>query len=109
MQGRSGELLQKSHDAYVEESNRPHDHDEPQEMQNHHERPPPLTECYCFAELFRRWLEVVNEGSDGSFRHGILRRCDGLAGPNFRMADVAPRVTGPRHEGHRQERKKQNG
>ena len=108
MQGRDRELLKESHDAYIEKSNRPNDHDESEKMQNHHERPPPLTESHGFAEFFWIGLKIVDDGRDGSFRYCSFCRCHRLAGPNFRMADITTRVPGSGHEAHRQKRKKQH-
>ena len=110
MQRCDRELFHKSHDAYIEKSDRPHDHNEPNEMQGHHERPPPLAEGHSLAELRGVWLKNVDDGSDRSFRDGFSRlRCYSLAGPDLRMADVTARIPGSGHEAYGQERKNEDG
>ena len=106
MQGRDGKLLEKSHDADVQKSNCPDDQDQADEMRRHHERPPPLAERHGVAEFVRVRLKMADKRSDRSFRNCWIGRIRRFAGANFRVANVASRISGSGDEGDRQEPKR---
>jgi hypothetical protein len=64
VQGGYRQLLCESQHAQVEDSNGPYEQSEPDEMQVHHERPPPLADEHQIGELTGGWFENMHDSGE---------------------------------------------